>query len=408
MNRFTSTIIGLAALGALLCGLLVFLHYYPSLSTRYFCSGTILGNCSTASGSSYAMVFGLPLPAYGLFFYLVVWCTMVFADIARGPYRTLAFLLLFPLVIFAVVLDLPLLFLLIKLRLFCFLCILSYGINLSLLATFLLWRQSLVTGEAFSLQTAKRLLKAQWKTPPQKAISTCYLLCIVALAFVVVSTTCILKVKSASSRLSQAQVDTELQVFYSTKVQAIAFPPSQLTVGSQHARVKLIAFTDFLCPPCRRLFVIDKNLLQKYGSDLSIVYYNYPLDTACNPYVSQSSHPYSCVASKAVLSSAELGVFEPYLNKLADTNSSPTVEFSKDTAQDLSAGLTDRADFANQMDGTSTNELLRRDIDLAERLKIRSTPTLFIAGRRIEGIPPQEVMEAIIDSELTGQTQGMK
>jgi protein-disulfide isomerase len=60
------------------------------------------------------------------------------------------------------------------------------------------------------------------------------------------------------------------------------------------------------------------------------------------------------------------------------------------------------------MDLAATSNLLRRDIDLAEKLKIRATPTIFIDGRRVDGVAPQEVMEAIIRRELADKTKNIK
>ena len=155
---------------------------------------------------------------------------------------------------------------------------------------------------------------------------------------------------------------------------------------------------------------MDRKLRLEFKDDLSIAYYNYPLDGACNPYVNETSHPLSCVASKAVIASADLNVFVSYLNKLLEATNESTDDFSKQTALKISYGLLDVTDFAKRMDLAATSDLLRRDIDLAEKLKKirRATPTMFIDGRRVDGVPPQEVMEATIRRELADKTQYIK
>ena len=408
MNKFVSSVSCLAALGSLLSGLLVFLHYYPDISHTYLCHGTFLGDCDEVNESSYATLFGFPIAAYGLFFYLVIWSTMLVADYAQGSYGLVGFTLLFPQIILALLVDLVLLLLLIKIRLFCFLCFLTYTINLSLLVVFLFWLKWLVRREAISLRYFKDLLSSQWQSPERKAASSYYLLFIAFLGFAVFSTTYILKVKTASIRLSQSQIESMLQHFYSLKVESIDFPASNLIMGSPKAPVKIIAFTDFLCAPCQRLFDIDRKLRLEFKEELSIAYYNYPLDSACNPYVKETSHPFSCIASKAVIASADLNVFESYLNKLFEGTNESTDDFSKEKALKISNGLSDSADFAKTINLAATSDILRRDIDLAEKLKIRATPTLFIDGRRVDGVPPQEVMEATIRRELADKTQNIK
>jgi uncharacterized membrane protein len=99
MNKFVSPVSCLTALGSLLSGLLVFLHYYPDLGESYLCNGTFLGNCNPVNESTYSTLFGFPIAAYGLFFYLVIWWTMLIADYAQGSYLSAGFTLLFPLIV---------------------------------------------------------------------------------------------------------------------------------------------------------------------------------------------------------------------------------------------------------------------------------------------------------------------
>src|SRR5260370_2701256 len=408
MNKFLSPVSCLAALGSLLSGLLVFLHYYPDLGETYLCNGTFLGNCNPVHESSYSALFGFPIAAYGLFFYLVIWWTMLVADYAQGSYGLVGFTLLFPLIVLALFVDLVLVLLLIKLRQFCSLCFLTYAINLSLLVVFLFWLKWLVKRDEISSSSVKALLWSQWRSPERKAASSLYLLFIAFLGFAVFSTTYILKIKTASTGISQAQIESMLQQFYSQKVESIDFPASNLIMGSPKAPVKIVAFTDFLCPPCQRLFDMDRKLRLKFKDDLSIAYYSYPLDSTCNPYVNVTSHPLSCVASKAVMASADLNVFVPYLNNFLEATNDSTNDFSRQTALKISDGLSQATDSPVRRDLAATSNLLRRDIDLAEKLKIRATPTIFIDGRRVDGVPPQEVMQAIIRRELADNTQNIK
>ncbi len=408
MNKFISRVSCLAALGSLLSGLLVFLHYYPDLAETYLCNGTFLGNCNPVNESSYSTLLGFPIAAYGLFFYLVIWWTMLVADYAQGSYGLVGFTLLFPLIVFALLVDLILVLLLIKLRQFCALCFLTYAIDFTLLVVFLFWLNWLVKREEISFSSVKALLRSHWQSPERKAASSFYLLFIAFLGFAVFSTTYILKIKTASTKISQAQIESMLQQLYSQKVESIDFPTSNLITGSPKAPVKIVAFTDFLCPPCQRLFDMDRKLRLKFKDDLSIAYYSYPLDSTCNPYVNVTSHPLSCVASKAVMASADLNVFVPYLNKLLEATNDSTNDFSRQIALKISDGLSDVTDFARRMDLAATSNLLRRDIDLAEKLKIRATPTIFIDGRRVDGVAPQEVMEAIIRRELADKTKNIK
>jgi protein-disulfide isomerase/uncharacterized membrane protein len=399
VNKFASATSYLSALGSLLSGLLVFLHYYPDLSQAGLCSQIFLGNCHAVNQSEYATLLGFPIAAYGLLFYLVIWCTTLLADYAQALYELVSFTFLFPLIALSLVVDLALVLVLLKIQLFCFLCFLTYGINLALFLMVLFWLKSLLKQNGISIVSFKVFVSSRWQSLGTAALFL-YVLLVAFLGFALFSATYILKMKTVSPRLSQAQIENMLQHFYSKKVEPIDIPASDLTMGSPNARVRLIAFTDFLCPPCQRLFEIDRKLRSEFKNELSIAYYNYPLDSACNPYVNETSHSFSCVASKAVIAAAELNVFESYLNKFFQVSNESSGNFSKETAMKISDGLSDALDFARKMDFPATDVALRRDIGLANKLHIRATPTLFLKGRRIEGVPPLEFMEAAIRREL--------
>jgi uncharacterized membrane protein len=178
MDRFVSPVSYLAAFGGLMSGPLVFLHYCPDLGGNYLCNGTFLGSYNAINESSYSTLFGFPIAAYGLFFYLVIWWTMLVADYTEGSYSLAAFTLLGPLIVLAFVVDLVLVVLLIKLRQFCFLYFVTYAINLSLFLVFLLWLKWLVKRDEISAGSLKALLRNQCQSPEGKAASffTCSLL----------------------------------------------------------------------------------------------------------------------------------------------------------------------------------------------------------------------------------------
>jgi hypothetical protein len=144
-------------------------------------------------------LFGFPIASYGLFFYLVIWWTMLIADYAQGSYVPVGFTLLFPLIVLALLVDLVLVLFLIKLRQFCSLCFLTYAINLSLLVVFLFWLKWLVKRREISSSSVKALMWSQWQSAERKAASSLYLLFIAFLGFAVFSTSYILKIKTAST-----------------------------------------------------------------------------------------------------------------------------------------------------------------------------------------------------------------
>jgi predicted DsbA family dithiol-disulfide isomerase len=69
-------------------------------------------------------------------------------------------------------------------------------------------------------------------------------------------------------------------------------------------------------------------------------------------------------------------------------------------AEKLASGLIDGQRFATLMASTRVDGRLRQDIESAERIEIRATPTLFINGRRFVGNPGRGLMEKIVETEV--------
>ena len=58
--------------------------------------------------------------------------------------------------------------------------------------------------------------------------------------------------------------------------------------------------------------------------------------------------------------------------------------------------------FLAMMNSETTTRRIQEHIGLAKQLRINATPTLFIAGRRLVGVPPMEILDKIIKNELAG------
>ena len=56
--------------------------------------------------------------------------------------------------------------------------------------------------------------------------------------------------------------------------------------------------------------------------------------------------------------------------------------------------------FEKDMDSKKNRQITEDHIKAAVRLKIDATPTLFIAGRRLVGVPPRDLLEALVTAEL--------
>ena len=301
----------------------------------------------------------------------------------------------------SLIIDIVLAILLVTLKQFCLLCALTYLVNVLLLVVFVFWYRHLKRQEGISSREVfNRLVSGGLDHHDKIAVASLYVVFVLFLWFAIFSTTHVLKLKTYSRKLPKAQIQRMVKAFYAKTANAPLLRESRLTIGNNNAGIQMVVFTDFLCAACYQLFKIENDLYTKYGDNILVAYYNYPLDQSCNPHVQRTAHESSCVASRALISAASLGIFKEYLAKHFSRNEEFRTHYSKEGAVDVSCGLANPEMFAKEMDSDAASRILDRDIEFAEKLNIHSTPTLFINGRRLDGVPPREVFEAIIEEEL--------
>ena len=328
----------LAFIGATVAGYLAYSHYFPKLIEKFVvCGGEYAGNCDALNQWEYASILGIPIAAYGLFMFLLILFTALIVDYAAGEYYAVGFMLVLPLIVLSLLADILLASVMIWLKTFCLLCGITYFINVLLLLISYAWYRHL-TSEGFSLWAGYRsLLMNESDIPQKKVVAALYVLIVLLLFFSILSTSYVLQIKTYPVRQSEEQMHKAVQAFYLQTPENLELPASRLRIGPDGAKVQIVAFTDFLCSACFKFFQLEKELHAQYA---------------------------------------------------------------KDKALAVADGLVDAKRFQQEIDGEVVNQIVQRDIKLAEKLHIEATPTLFINGRRIEGVPPREIMEGIIEKEL--------
>jgi len=121
---------------------------------------------------------------------------------------------------------------------------------------------------------------------------------------------------------------------------------------------------------------------------------DYPLNRDCNDALGQTIHPAACDAAVAVrlaLAHNKTEAMEEWLYTHQPAMTPPSV---RQAARDI-AGIEDfDAKYA------STLSLVKGDVALGRQLQIKSTPTFFINGVKIEGALPPQYFEQAIAYEL--------
>lgn len=169
---------------------------------------------------------------------------------------------------------------------------------------------------------------------------------------------------------------------------------SQPYVGDPAAPVKVAVFFDFLCPHCadygetvtpviKREFVED--------GQAAIYFVNFPV-IAPQGMSRTLAMVGECVNRQG---SDGFGILEPVLLRSQATLTSPQRAY--DLAAEFVPGL-DRAALQQCVESNETAGLVDDDVQLARRLNVTGTPTVFVDGQRVANPTLANVRSAIEDA----------
>ncbi|TDI21456.1 MAG: hypothetical protein E2P06_13945 [Acidobacteria bacterium] len=157
--------------------------------------------------------------------------------------------------------------------------------------------------------------------------------------------------------------------------------------GPAGASVEIIEFSDFQCPFCQRLTATLEQLKTAYGSDIRLVFKDYPLP----------NHAQAFKAAEAGNCANQQGKFW----ELHDTMFSRQSELGVDDLKRHAGALgMDQAAFDACLDSGRFAEQVNADLTAGQQYGVSSTPTVFINGRAVMGAAPFEVFDKIIREEL--------
>lgn len=179
-------------------------------------------------------------------------------------------------------------------------------------------------------------------------------------------------------------------------------PRVPLIVPAEGAKVLVVKFNDFQCPACGQSYTAYKPIFAKYEAEhpgaVKLVLKDYPLNRDCNDSMAQTIHPAACDAAVAVrLSQAHnrTDAMEDWLYTHQPAMTPPSV---RQAARDIGQVNDFDAKYA------STIGMVKGDVALGRQLQVKSTPTFFINGVKIEGALPPQYFDQAIAYELQHAT----
>jgi uncharacterized membrane protein/protein-disulfide isomerase len=387
-------LIGLAA-----SGLSAFVHYRLLADPTYasFCDINETWSCATVYESRYGSFRGVPIAIGG-----VIWFTgatlLVLAGGAGVSRRQPAFADAVPAYLF--VLSIAglsfVLYLgyasLFVLQTYCVLCLITYA---AVIGIFILSGSATNIAMRSLPSRALRDLNTLVRTPVALTVVLLFAVgAVSAVAFfprqpdpAVQATTAS---AAAAAPLDQNQ-QSEFERWYASLERI------QMPVGAGGAKVVIVKFNDYQCPPCRQTFQMYKPVLAKWQAShpgaVTLVTKDYPLEPECNVHAPGGQHLAACEAAVAVRLAREKGRADAMENWLFDNQPSMSPSLVREGAREIGQVTDFDKRYAAALD------LVKADIALGAKSGVRATPTFFINGVRIPGVKA-EYFDAAIAYEL--------
>jgi protein-disulfide isomerase len=160
--------------------------------------------------------------------------------------------------------------------------------------------------------------------------------------------------------------------------------PTDHVRGNPNARYTVIEYADFQCPFCAQIHQSLNTILKE--ADVRWVYRHFPL----------KNHPLAPKAAEASECAGDQGKFWEYSDALFGLKEEMTDETFVALARQM--GL-DGTSFEKSLSAGKHNDVIAGQVNNAEKMGISVTPTLYINGKRFDGLVPLEVLRTLVNAK---------
>ena len=168
------------------------------------------------------------------------------------------------------------------------------------------------------------------------------------------------------------------------KISAPIIDKTTIRKGPDTAVMKIVEYSDFLCPACSQATPMINELLATYPNDVQLVWKDFPVER---------SHPGTTVVHNAARCAAEVGRFWDFHDQLFKQ----AVVLNRQGVILLARQLGMPVDrFQVCMDSGRYVGNIRQDISEGEALGVDATPYYIIGDVKISGLPEKEQLEQIL------------
>jgi len=160
--------------------------------------------------------------------------------------------------------------------------------------------------------------------------------------------------------------------------------------GANKAAVTIVEFSDFECPYCNAVQRTLRQVLERYGDHVRLVFKHLPLE----------GHRNSLPAARAAYCAAEQDRFWQFHDALFGTSELSSAAFTQ-IATDLGLGL---PKFQACLSSEQSRAAIVKDLETARLFHIESTPSFIINGKLVSGALSFADFQKLIEPELGQRT----
>ena len=390
----------LSVLAFIAAGTSLYVHYNLITDSSYasFCDISETVSCEAVYESDYGSVAGIPVAAFGM-----IWSALIFLLASYGmrharssePDNISEYIFLLSVVGLASVVYLGYASLFI-LELVCVLCMVTY---VTVFGLFFI--ASGATSLPFRTLPSRLFadLRVLFSSPVALMFALVWIFGAGSLVTFFPRTNVVVEVMESDTvvdtRAGTEQGSSERDVLAAFEQWYMQQPYVPLPVSNEGARVLIVKFNDYQCPPCRNTYLQYKALLENFQvshpGQVRFVTRDFPLESECN---TGGPHSAACEAAAAVRMARVNDRAEVLEEWLFDNQPAMTPELVRQGVRQV-GGVND---FDEQY--PTVLEQVRADVALGQSVGVNSTPTFFINGRMIRGGLEPQLFQAAIEYEL--------
>lgn len=182
----------------------------------------------------------------------------------------------------------------------------------------------------------------------------------------------------------------------------IPVEPTDATRGNKNAPVKVVVFSDFECPYCRRAAFVMHNAFEGYMDKVQLVFKHFPLDSHCNPALDRPMHPNACLLADLSHCANRKGKFWEFHDRVFFKFNEKDLRAPEAEVLSKFGGILSPSEIDECLANPATHEATKADVMAGEKLELRGTPAIFINGKTFTMPIAPESLRKVLDWELGG------